>query len=120
MSRAVKFPKTLSDMMDVIESKLLRVEGFEKTKVRGLAEAIVLEVANYYGGRSFYLPIGKAMKTQLKHRRIFADWKADMSIDDLAKKYETSFQNIYIILENQRALHRKCVGEKNQCETEKS
>ena len=112
MSRSVKYPKTLSDMMDVIESKLLRV-NFEKTKARKLAEDIIFEVANYYGGRAFYLPIGRAMKTQLKHRRIFVDWKADMSIDDLAKKYETSFQNIYIILAKQRELRRKEAGGSN-------
>ena len=102
-----KYPKTISNLMDVIESLLLRVWSFNKEKARSVAESVIIEIAKYHGGKMVYIPIGNALKVALKHRQIFMDWKADMPVDDISSKHEISIQTVYKVIKQQRKLNRE-------------
>ena len=73
---------------------------------RELAERLVLEIANYLGGRPVYLPRGDALKRALRDRRIWRD-SGKVPPDDLATREGLCLQQVYKIVGEMRALEKR-------------
>lgn len=99
-----KWPGRLVEIFDVVNSCVKR-NGVEKEKSSSLSEAIVSEIAQLFGGMQFYLPTGNKLKLALRDARIFTEFTGDNTAE-LARKYNLSQANIYLILKKQREERR--------------
>ena len=99
-----KYEGLIGEMFDVLINE---VEKNAKTKKEALelAESTVLTIANYFGGRSFYLPNGTRLKAQIRANRIFKEFKGD-NMNELTRKYSLSSPHIYAILRKQQKLRK--------------
>ena len=98
-----RWPLRLLELTDVAEAAIQRHPG---AAPRELAERLVLEIANYLGGRPVYLPRGDALKRALRDRRIWRD-SGKVSPDDLATREGLCLQQVYKIVGEMRALDRR-------------
>lgn len=99
-----KYEGIIGEMFDVLINEF---EKNSKTKNEALelAESTVLTIANYFGGRSFYLPNGTRLKAQIRANRIFKEFKGD-NMNELTRKYSLSSPHIYAILRKQQKLRK--------------
>ena len=99
-----KYEGLIGEMFDVLINQF---EKNSKTKNEALelAESTVLTIANYFGGRSFYLPNGTRLKAQIRANRIFKEFKGD-NMNELTRKYSLSSPHIYAILRKQQKLRK--------------
>ena len=99
-----KYEGIIGEMFDVLINEF---EKNSKTKNEALelAESTVLTIANYFGGRSFYLPNGTKLKAQIRANRIFKEFKVD-NMNELTRKYSLSSPHIYAILRKQQKLRK--------------
>ena len=95
-----KWPQALWDLVDVVESKL---KTHHANDARDLAYKAVSAIAEYHGGRMFYLPKGDSLKRAITHREIWDNFNGT-NIDDLVVKYKLGTQAIYDIIKKQRKL----------------
>ena len=83
-----KYEGLIGEMFDVL------INEFEKNS-KTLAESTVLTIANYFGGRSFYLLNGTRLKAQIRANRIFKEFKGD-NMNELTRKYSLSSPPPYL------------------------
>ena len=100
----VKWPKALAELCDVMACELIRL-GIQDPDSKSRKLAVVL--AHYMGGRAYYLPTGEHLLAALRDREIFEKWLANVQIDALAREYGLSHPQIYMVIAEQRKLHRK-------------
>ena len=100
---------TLADVVACLEAAFQRMQPIPNTP-REVAEIATLSLAEYIGGRALYLPRAHALKTELRHQRIYRDFTGD-NIRELVRKYRMSEQDIYGIIRKQRAIERELRGE---------
>lgn len=98
-----RWPLRLLELADVAEATLARHPG---ATVREQAERLVIEIAQYLGGRPVYLPRGDALKRALRDRRIWRD-SGRLSPDELATREGVCLQQIYKIIGEMRALEKR-------------
>lgn len=91
----------LVQMTEVVEARLRRerIDGAE-----ALARGVVLELAQYFGGRRVYVPAGDRLKTALRDMEIYRRAKRG-NIQALADEYQLTDIQIYRIIRQQKALH---------------
>ncbi|CAA0111577.1 Uncharacterised protein [BD1-7 clade bacterium] len=97
------WPQTLAEMVDVIESRLSREKDIKSEQANRLAKIVVFEIAQYFGGRPVYLPMGKRIEQALRDQDIWRDFTGD-NIDRLIKKYKLSHQSIRDAIQRQRLI----------------
>lgn len=100
-----KWPKALTDLVSVIEAAYLRA-GDTPEAARYRAFVTVRALSRYAGGRQLYMPKGDVLERALRDREIWAKYKGN-NVDDLAEAFELTVVQIYSIIAEQRALHRK-------------
>lgn len=98
-----RWPLRLLELTDICEAVIHRHPGAVQ---RELAERLVMEIANYLGGRPVYLPRGDALKRALRDRRIWRD-SGKVSPDDLATREGLCMQQVYKIIGEMRALEKR-------------
>lgn len=98
-----RWPLRLLELTDICEAVIHRHPGAAQ---RELAERLVMEIANYLGGRPVYLPRGDALKRALRDRRIWRD-SGKVSPDDLATREGLCMQQVYKIIGEMRALEKR-------------
>ena len=99
-----KWPQSLADLADVMASELKR-EGVAEPGVKSRKLALVL--AHYLGGRAYYIPTGEKLKAALRDLEIFERWYQNEPMDSIATHYKLSHPQLYVIIAEQRKLHRK-------------
>ena len=99
-----KWPQSLADLADVIASELKR-EGVADPGAKSRKLALVL--AHYLGGRAYYIPTGEKLKAALRDLEIFERWYQNEPMDSIATHYKLSHPQLYVIIAEQRKLHRK-------------
>lgn len=99
-----KWPKALAELCDVMACELTRL-GIQEPDSKSRKLAVVL--AHYMGGRAYYLPTGEHLLAALRDREIFEKWLANVQIDALAREYGLSHPQVYMVIAEQRKLHRK-------------
>lgn len=99
-----RWPQSLNDMLDVIE-QAYRDCGASEASARRLAFMAMRALAQYHGGRSFYLPKGEDLDRALRDREIWERLRGN-NIPELAREYRLTEVQIYNIIRTQRALFR--------------
>ena len=103
-----RWPADLVALLDVAAHAL--AEAFPKEQAENAAIIAVSAIANYHGGRMFYLPKGAGLARALRDREIYRQYKHTReSIVELAEKHGMTEQAIYRIVSQQRELHTKKV-----------
>lgn len=100
-----KWPRTLTEIIELLTSELLRQGEPQETANKKAAKLAGL-LAHYFGGQSFYLPTGSVLKDALRNVQIYNEFNG-RNVPDLIKKYNLSESHIYAILREQRTLSRK-------------
>ncbi|MGO2146533.1 Mor transcription activator family protein [Halomonas sp.] len=96
------WPKGMMEMADVIEGAFIKC-GHAPEEANALASTAIEALAFLAGGRSVYLPKGRALRTALKHRQIYKEFDG-ANVAALAKKHDLSSAQIYTIIKKQRSL----------------
>lgn len=100
----------LVQLIEVQEAAFVRL-GMEASEAFRLARAGVVAIAEFQGGRGWYLPRGDALANALRDAEIYR--RANRSnIQQLAAEYGFTDQHIWRICRRQRKLHlRKVQGQ---------
>lgn len=101
-----KWPQALADMVTVIEAAHRRAGDDEET-ARLRAFVTVRALSRFAGGRQLYMPKGEALDRALRDREIWTRHGRECNVEDLATAYSLTTVQVYSILAEQRALHRK-------------
>ncbi|MEW5838364.1 MAG: Mor transcription activator family protein [Pseudomonadota bacterium] len=101
-----QWPAALVDLLDVAAQSLKGQMPEEQAE--RVATTVIAAIANYHGGRQFYLPKGQGLERAMRDREIYRDYKHTReSVLQLAEQYRLTEQAVYKIIEEQRALHKK-------------
>lgn len=100
-----RWAQSLVDMVRVQEA-VYRRAGHPEDDAFELARAGVMALAEYYGGRMWYLPRGDRLRAALRDAEIYRRVKRG-NIRALAVEYGLSEPQIYRINRQQKALHMK-------------
>ncbi|MDO5625031.1 MAG: Mor transcription activator family protein [Pseudomonadota bacterium] len=98
-----KWPKALVEFIEVVEASHLAA-GLSEDDAFRLARRAVIALAEYRGGRVFYLPTGHALQVALQHAEIYRRFNG-RNIDMLVSEFGLNITHIYRIIRQQRALH---------------
>lgn len=101
------WPRNLVAMVDVVMARLRRL-GVDDETARQHAAAAMHALSEYHGGRQFYLPKGDTLEIALRNKRLWDEFTGH-NVEQLAERYGLTFVQVYNILREQRALHRKRV-----------
>lgn len=99
-----KWPQMLADFIDVLRSAFAR-DGLDEAQSDRQARLAVTALAEYLGGRMFYLPKGDSLRQAIRHDRIWREFDGQ-NISQLAQTYEVSERQVYRVLAQQRAMRR--------------
>jgi Mor family transcriptional regulator len=100
-----KWPKALSELMDVLACELAR-GGMAPELARAQARKLALVQAHYMGGRAYYIPTGDHLKAALRDRAIWDEFNG-RNIDQLARKHGLSVPQTYAVVAEQRQLMKR-------------
>ena len=102
-----RWPQALVDMLDVMADALARRID-DREQARKLATVALRALANYFGGRMQYIPRGDNLERALRDKAMWDAYDGKRAtVQDLAARYRLSEQQVYAILREQRALHRR-------------
>lgn len=99
-----KWHITLLEMMDAV-ANAFALEGKPQFLAETEARIAVNAIYKTFRGSQLYIPFSAATERAFLHAQIFAEFDGK-NIDALARKYETSIQNIYRIIKRQREIKR--------------
>lgn len=100
---ASQWSQRLVQMIEVMEAAFIR-RGEPKERAFLLARDAAVSLAEYHGGRQFYIPRGDALLTALRDAEIFRRVKRG-NIQLLAEEYGLTDRHIWRIYRTQRKLH---------------
>lgn len=104
-----RWAQALVDMVRVQEAVYLR-HGRSKEDAFALAREGVMALAEYFGGRMWYLPRGDRLRVAMRDAEIFRRARRG-NVRDLAEEFSLSEPQLYRIIRQQHALHlRKIQG----------
>lgn len=102
-----RWPRDLAAMLDVLESELGR-QVHDETQARRLAAVAITALAEYHGGRMFYLPKGKGLALAIRDKQMWDSYRCNRDdVQRLAAVHGLTEQQVYTILRRQRAIHRR-------------
>ena len=118
--KKIKWPKTLVEVLEHMQSAFIR-NGDNEEQAKRHAEIGVEALSFYLGGRITYIPMGKALKTAMKHKRIYEAHQKGKPVEDIAIDADINIVTVYKIIDEQRKLHRTPIkpNEKLKQETDK-
>lgn len=99
-----RWPQELVRGIEVIEN-VYKLAGLADDEAFRLARAAMLALADYGGGRDWYLPRGDALQTALRDAEIYRLARRD-NIQQLAEAHGLTPRHVWRILSQQYKLHR--------------
>lgn len=99
------WPKLLVDMLQVMQ-QAYKDAGAELDQARELAVIGLRALANYHGGRTWYLPRGDKLEQALRNAKMWEEFNGK-NVGDLCTKYRLTEQMVYQILAEQRAIRAR-------------
>lgn len=104
-----RWAQTLTDMVRVVEARYRR-QGKGEAEAFALARDGVMELAEYFGARMWYLPRGDRLRIALRDAEIYRLARRG-NVRQLADEHGLSEPQVYRIIRQQRQLHlRKIQG----------
>lgn len=100
-----RWPQELVNAIEVLESAYHRA-GYSDEAAFALARTGMVALADYRGGRQWYLPRGDALTTALRDAEIYRRARRD-NIGTLADEFELTERHVWRIVRQQYALHRR-------------
>jgi Mor family transcriptional regulator len=102
-----RWPRDLAAMLDVLEAELGRHVD-DETQARRLAAVAITALAEYHGGRMFYLPKGDGLALAIRDRQMWETYRCNRDdVQRLAAEHGLTEQQVYAILRRQRAIYRR-------------
>ena len=95
----------LSEVIDVLSAHNRRT-GMDESAALKHALTAALELARHFGGRPFYLPVGKHIKDALRNEEI-CRLNNGRNGRELAERFGLTLRSIQIIIAAQRDINRK-------------
>lgn len=102
-----RWPRELVRAIEVIEAAYIGA-GYAEDVAFELARAGILALADYGGGRQFYLPRGNSLQTALRDACIYRRSRRG-NIPELAAEFRLSDRQVWRILRQQYHMHRSKV-----------
>jgi Mor family transcriptional regulator len=99
-----RWPRELVRAIEVMETAFVQAGHAEESAFE-LARAGVVALAEYGGGRQWYLPRGDALATALRDADIYRRSRRG-NIADLAAEFGLTERHVWRIIRQQYALHR--------------
>jgi len=97
-----KWGELLTQLVDVQQATFRRM-GYDEAGARRLARASILALAEYGGGKQWYLPKGDDLRVALRDIEIYRRAHRN-NIEALAGEYRLTVQSVYRIIHAQRRL----------------
>jgi len=98
------WPKTLADLMAVVQQQICRSQSLPKEKAYPVARDIIAALAHYMGGRQMYLPRDDRLKRAFRDIQIYQAFDG-RNHQALAEQHGLTTMQIYAILAEQKKLH---------------
>lgn len=102
---AHRWPKRLVELVDIITHVLVKTYGLEVQEAQCQARSVAMAIANYFGGMQIYLPFGAELKRAIRDKEIWNEFNGK-NIPELVSRYKMGKSQIYLIIEQQRILHK--------------
>lgn len=99
------WPKMLADLVDVLSEHFAQ-RGHPDDAAFNEAQAVILALAGYFGGRMLYLPRDTRLRLALRDNLIWQQFNG-CNVRQLGERYNLTDMQIYNILREQRQLHQK-------------
>lgn len=99
------WPKLLVEMLQVMQ-QAYKDAGAEPDQARELSVIGMRALANYHGGRTFYLPRGDKLEQALRNARMWEEFNGK-NVGELCTRYRLTEQMVYQILAEQRAVRAR-------------
>ena len=101
-----KWPQNAAIIIDIAASAL-RNDGIEHECATNLAGKSLWAIANYEGGRHFYLPRGDELKAFIRNRELYHAWQRGAKYDQLAAQSGLTLTRVLQIINEHAALWRR-------------
>lgn len=99
------WPQLLTDMLQVVQAAFID-NGAQPEQARELSFVAMRALAQYHGGRTFYLPRGDRLEQALRDARMWDEFNGK-NIGDLCSRYRLTEQRVYQVLAEQRTLRQR-------------
>lgn len=99
----IEWPRTFAEIVDQTKHYLETHHNISSDEALKQATGIGVLLAEFGGGRMFYLPSIKGVKKSLRDTKIWHEFNG-RNIAELCKRYDLTEMSIYTILKKQRAL----------------
>ena len=96
MSLQERTADTMAHILTVISEKLI-AEGVKEDEAEAIAYQTCDEIRKNFGGSYIYLQKGREVATQLKHCKIYSEFRGNNQ-QELADKFDMSLQAVYRVL----------------------
>jgi Mor family transcriptional regulator len=99
------WPKTLIELAEVFTAHFAE-RGLADEEAKREARSLVLTLAQYFGGRMWYVPRGDTLRNALRDLEIWHRFDG-RNAQALAAEFRLSFVHVYRVIAEQRRLHRE-------------
>lgn len=77
-------------------------QGLEAGLAAELAQAAVEHLRRRHAGRILYIPHARYAAADDRQNEMIRDWRAGLTVEDIAKRYEVSNRWVYAVLAKRR------------------
>ncbi len=98
-SRAPEFLKDLQDQAMLF----FAASGYPSGLAEDAASSFARHMCNHWGGQLIYFPMGLSLARSTRDMEMYRAWQAGTPVPEIAKKYNTSEQWAYAIIDDMRA-----------------
>lgn len=105
LQHRAKWPLMLADMADVLVG-LFKRRGRPEGEAVSDAQAVVLELSRFHGGRQWYLPAAKQLRVALRDDELFRAFTGN-NHDELAERFGVTERTVYAVIARQYELRRQ-------------
>lgn len=100
------WPRTLVECVEVLTVAFQR-KGKPPGEALAYAQDAMLALADYFGGRQFYIPNGACLRAYARNREIVEAVNRSGNVQQVAREFGVSVTRVYQIVNAARVAHRE-------------